>query len=736
MPETIKILNPGFDVVKDASREWDAYNSGTMMDDLDKAATGYAFAEGMQNRYWASRNIKEDIIASRDGESVERNRDTWNLERDYYLQWAGMVKAGIPIYRCDPVDQDNAQEKETARIINSLHKYHYKYVWNFDTAIYSKMLPSLFKGAVAYVLYYKGTSDGIRAPGKKPKTILKQIVLPVFSVAPAGNWQISLSECSSVICELVLPVRKILEMFPDQAEEIVKHCIEVNPDHTDRQTRQSVYLSSYGIEPLKPSFGDTIYDRELVWHIKYHAPVPGVWEKGKKWLILDDKYWESDLEGGKIPVEAIIASEKENGRLPLAPAYEGVSSQVLFNDLLGALRKRAYREANKNRYYYEDTIVAPGKTTTANGIELGDGQDLMIRVNPKLVSQGVPGEKQVPFETPPGNPGVALDIMGLSRSLMQSTMHVNAELSYDAPSGTPAELLKTQFTIGEKKLGPSQTLIESCLFRCWTLASELMQYALTPNDTFILVDAGHAETIVWKAENISEGMDHTFTSRIGVPTTAEAKVKLAGMIGQVWPQWLQSFDNEDIRILTDLGGMGFDAGADPEVALAEDENRAIQNNEIEVKKDASGLPIVSIKRHEAAPEQNSKLHMKILARLKIGKIWNTLTKEQKLAVNQHYAKHAALEWLRENKQAGMFGMVPRAEFDIQMWSGLGVEIPPEIQQFMLTTGSTYREAMAVMTPPQIDEKGKPMPTTDPTAPISEASAEPMTEVTTEPTTKI
>ena len=217
MPENIeKYLGQGFDPVKVAEREWDAYNTGTIQDDLEKAATGYAFVEGMQNRYWYSHNIKEDILQTRDGDTVERNRDTYNLVRDYYLQWAGMIKNGIPVYKCEVVDIDNSKEKETARIINGLHKYHYKYVWNFDTSAYTKIIPALFKGAVAYVLYYKGTPDNVKAPGKKPKTVLKDMILPVFSVTPIGDYQTSLSECAGVIVEVVLTVAKAMEMFPDR----------------------------------------------------------------------------------------------------------------------------------------------------------------------------------------------------------------------------------------------------------------------------------------------------------------------------------------------------------------------------------------------------------------------------------------------------------------------------------------------------------------------------------------
>jgi hypothetical protein len=735
MPQDIdpkKFIEAGFDVVKIAEREWADYNTGTIMDDLEKAATGYAFTEGMQNRYWYSRNVKEDIVQTTHSDEIEHNRDTYNLIRDYYLQWAGMIKAGIPIYRCDPVDVDNSKEKETARIVNGLHKYHYKYVWNFDTSAYSKLLPALFKGATAYVYYYKGIPDNFKAPGKKPKTVLKEMILPVFSVTPIGDYQTSLSECAGVIVEICLPVRQIMEMFPDQADEILAHVIQDDTDHCDKLTRQATYLSQYGIEPRKPSRGVCIQDRELIWHVKYHRAVPGLWDNGKRWLILDDKTWEGELDGGLIPVEVVLAGEKENGRLPVSLAFEGVSSQIIVNDLMLALRKKAYRDANPDQFMFEDTIIDPKTKKYANGVELGDGQTRTIRPNRELTAQGIRPDQQKPWSENGTGSGIAFDVMGLSKNLLQSTMHVNAELAYDAPQGTPAELLKTQFTIGEKKLGPSQTIIESCLFRCWTLASELMQFAMTPNDTFVLVDAGHADTIVWKKENITEGLNHTFTSRIGVPTTAEARIKLIGMISQVFPQYGQSFDTEDIRVISDLSGYGIESGADPEIALAEEENRAIQNNEIEKISDKSGVAEWEIKRLRVSAEQNQKLHMKVLSKLKIGKIWNTLTGEQKEAVNQHYAQHASMNWLIENKQVGMFGMIPRAEFDILMWTSRGVEIPPEAQQFMKTTGSTYREAMAVMTPlPPTDKDGKPLPQEP-----SPAPGDPMTEVTTEPTTQI
>ncbi len=717
---------PELDIVDLSQRVWTAFDEGTTRDDLDKVSTAWAFVEGMQNKYWYQRNMREEILPS-DSAEPARNQDSWNLMRDEYMQWAGQIKAGLPIYRCEPTADYDAKQKETARINNTTYKYHYDYVWKADVTAYTHLLPYLYKGP-AYLLYYPGKPDNLRAPGKKPSTVVKQLILPAHSVAPMGEYQSSLQECEGVVCELVQPVRVMQEMFPEGADAIHKHVLETDVKHSSKQTRLATYLAEYGIEPAKPNEGFTIYDRELIWGLVIHRPCPR-WPNGKMWLVLEKTILASqDLWGGVLPIEVVRVSEKLPGRpVGISPAFEMVTSQIAFNDIFGAMRKKAYADANRDKWTFENTILSADGKSYRNNIEIGDGQTRTLRVNPELVGQGVSPKDQVPFETPASGSGIAPEVLGLARNLLQTGAHVNSEMANMIPRpGIPASAIENVMRAGEQKLTPSQIMLENSIFNAWIIATTVMQATLKDGDLFTIVNAGKVESAAWKKENLVEGLNHTFESNIGKPTTKEGKLKYLQAMLMMFPQLAQTLDAEDLMIFADIDGMLGGRGRNPEIELSEEINRKIQNAEFDKVAVKNGIDKYVVRGYELRPEWNCRLHLKILSQLYVSKIWTGLTAEQRECANGHAGDLMAMQWLKDNKQGGMFGQLPPAEFDAQMWAARGVEIEPETLELMKTLGKTYLEVMAdqaAMAQPQVDEKGRPIQPVKPGIPpaITEAA---------------
>ena len=121
--------------------------------------------------------------------------------------------------------------------------------------------------------------------------------------------------------------------------------------------------------------------------------------------------------------------------------------------------------------------------------------------------------------------------------------------------------------------------------------------------------------------------------------------------------------------------------------------------------------------------------------MKTGKIWQTLSKDQQSALDGLCREYIALMWIEQNKQGGMFGMLPRAKFDAMMWGAMGVTITPEDQQAMGQSGMTYRELQSMKMQMAQVAPGQPTPDNQVETPPAPETPGSQVELTTDLTTQ-
>ena len=680
---------------------------------LNKVATSYAFIEGEQNRYmWDKGRVTIDSEAAKD-DSVQV-KDSFNVIRDFMLQWMGAMKQAIPVYKAEANDPENAADQETARIINGTFEYHYGQVWNFDQQSMEKILPGVFKGGQVYNLWYIGKNDDPSGPAK----VVKNMVLSALSVTPVGRYETSLAECSAVICEVVLPIRAYCDIFPEMAKDIRDYCQE--KDHTQLYTRESSYLSDYGFAVRHPSKGFLPDDNELIGKLCFYRPCE-TWPDGRVELIIDKKVVaHNKLVAKVIPVEVLSTVEKPaDNMLRLPPGYEGVPTQILVNDLVNARRKKEVHDADPPWFIWEGMLIDEvGNLET--GKPIGPSQTRTLRPNRKLMELGITGKEQGPWQQQVTPGGATFPMIDLARDLMRSAMHVDPEIAYKQLSGTPASLIQTLVALEKVKLSPGQAILEAAIFRSYKTAVMMMQELFTDKDTFKLLKAGHVETVRWKKDNPSD-VTHSYRSQIGVPTTKEQKVKwITGICSALGVKATEIWSKEDLEILIDTEGLGI-GRRNVEIELAEYENLKLQNGEIDLKARPDegyikGLPV--------RPEQNGILHLKIHSRLKTSRTYQTLSKDQREALDRHCGEHIVMNWYKANNQAGLFGQAPPVEMDIKLWQSRGVSIPPQVQDIMRKTGDSYKTVIGNM--PQLLQPQQPEPQ-QPGQPPQKTIAEPTGE---------
>jgi len=730
------------EIAKHIMQVWDGFEGTTAYDVLAKAAVCYAFLYGLQDAtFLTSDKIKEDLA------QLKRNRPEsylyFNKIKDYYLQWCSLVKVGVPKYLCEATDPSNSKDKETARMVSGGWKYHKDYVWNFDTALYSRQLFDIFCGGQAYHFYFKGAPQNSKAPGKKPTTVCKLRSLNVFDVAYEGRIESSMNEASLVVCQMVMKLSEAIEMFPTQKAEIKKFFADNLINDNTSITRANQFLTTAGLDSTQEMV-DTLdkMDREYIFYVGLKNKSEW-WPNGTKWLVIKDQVVaEEALDGGMLPIEVVSTQEIVVGqKLRIPPAWDGLPAQAAWNDLNNSLLKQAGRQADPATYRFEDTLISANGKKLDNNIILKPGGQYTIRPNQALIAQGIGPKEQIPFSPSPDNLGISPSMTVAVDNMFASLLHINPDLGQQVPAGTPAELLKTQYTVVKEKLSGIQLMFEDCVSRSWMLAATLMQSMLTPDDTFCILNAGRADTITWKKENLTEGVNHIFRSQINEPTTIEGKLQVYQTMANIFGERVfESLNSEDFARIMDQAGYSVTGTRDPESEEAESINRKIQNGEIEKGKETTYNEVTltewKVKGFTPLMEHNKLLRLKIHSDLKRGKDWPSLTPDRQSALDSLCREYIALLWIEQNKQGGMFGMLPRAKFDALMWEAMGVEISPKDKQIMIQAGMTYRELqvqkmeIAALNPPN------PGPTTPGNENVVVPPAPETPEMQVEPTTDL
>lgn len=309
------------------------------------------------------------------------------------------------------------------------------------------------------------------------------------------------------------------------------------------------------------------------------------------------------------------------------------------------------------------------------------GDTITVRPDAALIQQGVSAKEQLPQQlTPAAGAGVTMNVLQLADALMSDAIHVNADLSMDVPAGTSAEQLKTRWTIGEKKLTSPQEILQEGVVSLLKTAVKMFQSFYTEEDAFVLVEAKKQVTRRFKKESFSAGMDFKVASRIGQPTTKEAKLEVLAKVLTVFPQLRDKMPVEEALDMADLSGWGFDIGGrNCEIELAEEENRQILSGEDVYK------PTL---------EQNHALHMLKHARLYVSEDYFYLSEEQKQKLERHTRFHIVAGKMVEKGEVGLFGAEPPRELERKLSLMTG-EITPAVYDDLVKRNLSPDEALAL-----------------------------------------